>query len=470
MQISGKRLNLKVAGSNQICGSVTVSTCVALSAIAIAWSIWAGQTLTLLALSCGALTLVAFWSHPKLSYVVWLLSLTMVPIWISIDLAANVPAHCIVALLAIAATLPRTNLTFTKYDAYFLVFLFLSFAAVLIGGSTSASWAQILLRWGIPYLAARVLVSAVGVRFAVNAIAIILGVVGGLAVLELVLSWHPFSGLSTASLEYEIWNTIQVRSGIDRSEWAFGHSIALGGSLAMSIPFILRSSLGNALKLVLFVMVLLGIISTASRGALIAAAFTAAICLLYLARNRVARTAGLLVMTVAALLAVSAVDTLLQGWARGSTDEEQSSFEYRNYLYSTFLPEIEWFGRSPIYVAGATRNQSTDSAILQLGLSFGWVVLIGALLPLALGVVRVVVGRASTPEIAIVGQIPLFTTVALITQYESLIFVVAGTAVQMLIDKKTGGEQIKLNSNTEPHARGLSRRQGSQACSTLSRL
>jgi hypothetical protein len=126
----------------------------------------------------------------------------------------------------------------------------------------------------------------------------------------------------------------------------------------------------------------------------------------------------------------------LQEWARGASAEEQQSFEYRNYLYSTFISGIEWFGRSPVY--GSTKNQSTDSAILQLGLGFGWLVLITALLPLALSVVRLLSGRGSIAEIALVGQIPLFVSVALITQYESMIFFVAGLAVQMVLDQDRG--------------------------------
>ncbi len=214
----------------------------------------------------------------------WVLSLVTVPVWISVDVSATLPAHSVVGLLAIAATISKkTPARFNRFDYYFAIFLAISLLAVLLAGSIWASWAQIFIRWGgIAYAAARVLVSATGTRFAVNVIAVLFGIIGGVAVLEFVLQWHPFVGWETGTVESNIWHKIQTRGGTDRSEWAFGHSIALGASLAMSIPFIfLRSSLNALNRWMLLILVGAGIATTGSRGALVAAGVTAALSLVY---------------------------------------------------------------------------------------------------------------------------------------------------------------------------------------------
>jgi hypothetical protein len=160
----------------------------------------------------------------------------------------------------------------------------------------------------------------------------------------------------------------------------------------------------------------------------------------YIAKKPLARAISLTVITATVLLTSPLSQSLVQNWARGDSTEEQQSFAHRDYLYSTYAPSIEWFGRSPMYGNGGNNAQSTDSALLQLGLGFGWIVLAAALIPLIISVIRVATGRASTAEIAVVGQIPLFTTVALITQYESIIFLVVGIAVTMQVTSQPAPE------------------------------
>lgn len=376
----------------------------------------------------------------------------MVPIWISIHLFATVPFHCIIAVMAIVATISRTRPKITTFDVYFLISWIISVAAVFFGGSSAGLSAAILLRWGIHYFAARVLVSATGVRFVVDVIAILFGVVGVLATLELLLAWHPYAQWSFGSIsEFEIWRTVLTREGRDRSTWAFGHSIALGGSLALAIPFILRSSYSAFVRGVLLVSVLAGIVSTASRSAELAAVLTIVICALYVVKIRILRTGILAVGTVAMLVVSLAVGDRLQAWARGNSAEEQSSYEYRREMYANYLPTVKWLGKSPIY---NPTKISIDSAFLDMGLGFGWVLLIIAVIPLALSVFRVITGSASFAEIAIVGQIPLFATVALINQYASIVFIVAGIAVQIIVDRQNQpvGDPLDANSFPPTHA------------------
>jgi hypothetical protein len=392
---------------------------------------WTGLAVGLIAAVSALLLLIAFWRHPRLALVAWLLSLAMVPVWFSVDFFVSVPAHSVVAVLAIASTVSRTKPIVTKYDVYFATFIMISFTAVLFGGSSAGLWSEIVLQWAVPFVAARVLIAAVGVQFGIDVIATILSLVAMLAVIEFLLQWHPFVNLNSMSTQFEYWHAIQVRDGTDRSEWAFGHSIALGGSLALSIPFIVRSSYSSATKIALLLCVGAGIVTTASRGAFIAAGLTAVICMVYVSKARVLRTATLSIALILGVVATSTLGRFVHTWTRGGSKEEQWSYDHRDDLYTTYLPAIEWFGKSPIYRTDGSGYYSTDSALLRIGLQFGWAVLVLAIIALAFSSFRVIAGRASTPEIALVGQLPLFTTVALITQYQSLIFIVAGFAVYM---------------------------------------
>ena len=420
-------------------------------AAVVGWSTWAGVSEIFLAAASSGMLLIVMWGRPRLAFVVWMLSLTMMPVWVSLHLVATVPAHCIVALLAVAANINRRALKMTRFDAYFSLFVGVTFAAVLLADSTWASWSAIVFRWAVTYLAARVLLSSTGTSFAVDVIAVVFGLVGALAVLELFLVWHPFTGWNTGTLEFTIWHPIQVRNGGDRSEWAFGHSIALGGSLALSIPFIVRSSYGSLARVALLIAVVAGIATTGSRGAVIAAALTAIICLAYSTNSRVWRTSAIVLCIPALALVANFLAPIFQDWARGGSGEEQVSFDYRNYLYSTYVPRFEWFGRSPLYdISGG--KLSIDSEIVNLGLAFGWIVLVGAMIPLTISTYRIINGRATTAEISIVGQIPLFITVGFITQYESLIFLIVGIGVQMILVREgtNHSDVFPAGSNSSP--------------------
>jgi hypothetical protein len=411
------------------------------AAVVAGWAVGAGLLTALfatdnvnrlLAALGAALLFTACWGRPKIALVVWMLAITMMPIWISVHFFATLPMHCIVAVIAVAATIGRSRMTITRYDVYFALILGIALVAVLFGSSTGPLWAQLVVRWGIPFFATRVLLSGTGIRFGTSLMAILFGVVGGLATIEFLLSWHPFVGLYVNNVEFNNWHGIQTRGGRDRSEWAFGHSIALGGALALSIPFVAQSTFRPPTKTLLFVAVFVGIVVTASRGAFVAAGLTSALCLLLSFRRQITRAFIIAVAAISAYLLASASNEWWNIWARGASGEEQVSFNYRNSLYSSYLSDVKLFGKSFIQVQGSEVH-SIDSAILRLGLEFGWVFLIVLMMPLALSMARVLIGNASFAELALVGQTPLFASVALITQYESLVFVVVGFAVQALI-------------------------------------
>ncbi|MUL76169.1 hypothetical protein [Mycolicibacterium sp. CBMA 226] len=342
-------------------------------------------------------------------------------------------------LMIITVAIGGHRIEFKIFDGYLI--LIMSVAALAVDSVNQGMLAEMVVRWLIPYFAIRILAPAAGIRFTIDAISIILAIVGGLAVIEFFFSWHPFVnwsvGWNAKSIEFQTWHQIQTRAGSDRSTWAFGHAIALGGSLSLSIPLIARATFRNAWKVTMFVAVGAGIITSGSRSALLAAALTGGLTIAYTARELANRILAMLIAAATALLIGPQVLPVFQEWAAGASTEEQGSAYFRSYLYELYLPKIQWFGRSPDFFNGTALTDSIDSALLYIGVNWGWIITGIIVFPLLVVVMRVAAGRASAPEIALAGQIPLFLTVALLTQYESLIFIFAGLAVQFTKTTKT---------------------------------
>lgn len=390
---------------------------------------------------------------PRAAFTIWMLTLTMLPIWIGIDFGATFPIQCISAIMAIAASVGGVRLAITRFDAYLALFLAVSFCAVWLADSSMALWLQFPIRWAIPYYAARFLISATGVKFASNSIAMFFTVVAGLAVIELLLTWHPFIGWANGSLEYQTWYWIQDRGGRDRSEWAFGHSIALGASLAMAVPFMLGSTYRSPIKTLMIIAVGAGTFASGSRAAMAAAALTALASMLLKLRSPIERTAALTALTFVGFVGIPILMPTFEAFAL-STTEQQTSFAYRGILYSRYFSTIQWLGPSE----SRDSVRSTDSAILHLGLNFGWVALFIAIFPLIVIVARVLLGHASAPEVAIFGQIPLFATAALITQYQIFVFFIAGIAVQSAVNGRSTRmayvrDQVRPSGQRQPSPR-----------------
>jgi len=372
----------------------------------------------------------------------------MVPIWISIRFVATIPIHCTVALLAIiAVAIGGHRFQFHIFDGYLI--LIVGVAALAVDNVNQGMLAEIVVRWIIPYFAIRILAPAAGIQFTVDAISLMLAVVGCLAVIEFLLSWHPFVSWTvdwnSKSNEFQTWHQIQTRGGSDRSTWAFGHAIALGGSLALSIPLIARASFRNSWKIFMFIAVAAGIVTSGSRSAMLAAALTAGLTMAYTAGHQANRILAILTAAATALLIGPRILPAFEQWAAGTSAEEQGSAYFRSYLYELYLPKIQWFGRSPDFFNGTALTDSIDSALLYIGVNWGWIITGIIVFPLLVVIFRVVVGRASGPEIALAGQVPLFLTVALLTQYESLIFIFAGLAVQL-----AKSEQMPTVDDSEP--------------------
>jgi hypothetical protein len=415
--------------------------------IAIAIGIGSVAAPLFVSVAAGGCVLVAvLWGRPRVALTAWILSIAMLPCWIGVSMAVYVlPIQSIIAFVAIIVTIGKWWYKPTKWDVYFGIFLLVTLVAVLFCGSSRGNWATLVFEWGLSFLLARILISGAGTGFAINTVAVIFSLVGGFALLELLLTWHLFDGWPKMNnFQYLVWgNFVQTRDGSDRSFWAFGHPIALGGALALSIPFVWRSTYARTIRAVMLALVFSGILASASRGALITGIFTLTLCGISAVRTSAARAASFVLASSVAVF----IQPFLRTFAAGETTEERVSSNYRSHIYAMYIHHIPLFGKSAMVMSpgvingapplpGHPARSSIDSTLLSLGLEFGWIVVAMLIIPLTVSVLRIITGRASIAELSVVGQVPLLAFVALITQWESFVFFVFGFALQMAIEAK----------------------------------
>ncbi|WP_105031413.1 hypothetical protein [Arthrobacter ruber] len=429
-------------------GSV-VATCVGASAL------YFGP-IAALALIGPVVALMVFPRHPKLGFLFWLLTVSAVPCWIGIGVAGVfAPVTTVSSFVALSCLLVGTRWEPNKADLCVSALLVLAAFGVAFGSSSGKSsisaFISMLTLWVAGYLVGRFVCEKAGIRFVKTSVGITFGVVGLLAIIEKLFGWHPFVGLAGMNSLAELWAPIQTRAGESRSEWAFGHSIALGGSLALAIPFLLSSGLKTRNKLVLLSLILVGVATTLSRGAMLAAGLTLILALLT-AKNLRAGQRAFLFIFATILGMFTAISFMAVSDEAGS--EVTNSSSYRVNLLTRLIGTLAPIGRAHSYMADASGSGqygiygSIDNAFMAVGLGFGWIAMALVIFPFAVMSLRLVRGRASFAEVALIGQLPVIATVAMITQYQVAVWMVVGLAAALAGD--TSETQEGQSAPAEP--------------------
>lgn len=383
------------------------------------------------------LAFAIFTRRPKLGFLVWLASVAAVPCWIGAGVGIFVPATLIGSMAALTCLFLGVKWIPGKADLCVIMLLIASALGVYFGSSTGTSsvsaFASMFTLWIPGYLVGRFVCEKAGVSFVKTSIGVSFGVIGLLAIVEKFTAWHPFVGHFAMNTLSEIWAPIQIRGGEERSEWTFGHSIALGGSLALAIPFLIASSLKTKTKLVLLALILGGVVTTYSRGAMLAAGLTLVLSLLT-AKNLRSGHRFLLLVAASAFAVATVISFAAVSDEAGSEVSDSSS--YRVSLFTRLIATLEPIGRANSYMSGAAQGQygnytSIDNSFMAQGLGFGWIAMLVAVLPFAAMGVRFLRRRASFAEVAMLGQLPVLTTVAMITQYQVMVWMVAGLAATL---------------------------------------
>jgi hypothetical protein len=387
------------------------------------------------ALLAGILLLLLLRRMPRLAVALWLASLCLAPIWAGVSLAGYyLPPATLMALVVIVAALPVTGFRVSPLDLVVVLTAAAGVAGVLVGGGAGVAVPALVtfLTYALGgYLLGRLVVHRVGTAHLHAAVAVAFTVVAALAIVEFVLTWNPFVLIPGSGSLRETWATLQIRGGVVRAEGAFGHSIALGCSLAVAIPLTLAARFPLPVRLAMTTVLLLGTVVTFSRVGMLTALLGLVLSIVFLRdaiplRVRVAVSVGVVAV-------VAAVAPFVQTVFEDAGTEATNSSDYRGDLY-TLIPGMRIIGPA----ASAQRLtdgrvfygdfRSIDSQLILTGLTSGLLVAGAALVALAVGVGLVLRGRATPATIALVAQIPALATVALITQYATLVWFLAGVA------------------------------------------
>ncbi|GAA2091256.1 hypothetical protein GCM10009840_33100 [Pseudolysinimonas kribbensis] len=399
--------------------------------------------LALLGVLAFASAILLFRVVPRAAFVVWCLVLFFVPVWIGAQVGSFFAAISMVTLAGIAANV--TRMRFALPDLAIAGFAGLGAILFAVGQVSLSAIVTAVVEWVVPYVWGRIVASRVSSGFVFKAIAVCATFAAVLALLEFATGRNLFVQLPALGPSYSVWAPLQYRGGLLRAEGAFGHSIALGASLALSTAFVLAAAWRTRTHILMLVIIGAATVVTFSRIGLITEVITIALCVVLLHRLRTStRIAVLIIAVVAALVVVPLIsDVFLDAGA-----EAGGSADYRVDLLQ-LLPQLKPFGSSDDW-SSVTANgtylgsfaATIDNALLLIALRFGIVPALVLVLLLGAGIVSILIPhRATAASIGLVAQIPALFSVALITQYGMFLWFVGGLAVSLIHSRDPSGEQ-----------------------------
>lgn len=397
-----------------------------------------GAPLIAFALGVTACAVIVLRGAPRLIAAGCIAVICFIPWWTGVGIGSSnillfLPAASLICIVALVCLVPSLPDRIGMADWTTLGFFVACLLPIAVGGASRAATFGLVVQWLPALLVGRLIPVKVDLRWIYGCIAVLFSVVSVFALAEFLLSWNPFVLLpGSPGSSYSTWATLQQRGGIVRAEGAFGHSIALGSSVAMAIPIALASRFKPGVKAVFIGLMLACAVVTFSRIAMVCAVLGIALSVLFLregisARMRVLVTAACAIPSLVFIPLVSSVFV-----SAGS--EATNSAAYRGRLIS-LVPDMTIVGASPavhrspegeVYIGNF---RSIDSALILMGLTYGWLALLILALVLAAAIVLVVARHATAPTISIVAGIPAFATVALITQYQVFVWLVVGLAL-----------------------------------------
>lgn len=369
---------------------------------------------------------------PRSALAAWLVCMILVPTWLGIHLGVSLQPLSIVGFTLVPCIAQQWKGPL-RFGDWLMLGLGVSASVAWAFFSTPQSaWAAVFTQWGLAYLVGRSIGPAAGQAWVSKAIGICGTIVGSWAIIEFVFSAHVFENFAVA-LDTSGWRLIQTRAGFERSEGAFGHSIAMGGFIALSVPFIVASGTTTVRKVIMLSIAVAGTFLTFSRGALIAVLLALTVSLLLVSTPQAKKraharliSASVVALMLTAPLAISTLNSV-------SSDFTVST-EYRENLAASFLPDLNPLGIGDGVNFANDRQYyreftSIDNAYALVGLQLGWIPVVFLLVGIIVVGVRLVRRRGGPADAAVIAQAVLLGSVALITQYGLAVFFVAGLSV-----------------------------------------
>lgn len=395
-----------------------------------------GQVDDLVVLALGAtlaaVTAVLVRRRPHAAVVMWAVVLVLVPYWSGLAVAGPyLPPTSAVSALLLLALIGRRPVRLALPDLVVGVVVTTAVLAYVLGFALLHPMFVALTEWGLAYAVARVLCSSTGVEHVYVVLTVVVSAAAALAVLEFATGTNLFVELPGPGPKAG-WAELQERGGIVRAEGAFGHSIALGATIGLTVPLAVAARMPRWAKIACLTALVAGAVVTFSRIGIGTTALGLVLSLVFLRTGMTGRMRAWLSVLLAggALAAAPLVEQVFSA----AGDEAAGSADYRADLL-VLVPSMNLVGtassaeRTADGVLRFGGFRSIDSAVVHAGLTYGLLVM-GILVALLLAAVWLLLTRRATPPlIAVVAQTPALLTVALITQYAAALWFVIGVAV-----------------------------------------
>lgn len=406
---------------------------------------------TLVTVSVVAALTVAVLAYlfPQPAVILWLLTTIFVPFWTPIMVqGVNFPPSSAVAVPVIIGCLlsPRTiRPALTWVDGcvatFTMIVLFLYFTNELQG---LFFLRDIFTLWLCAYILGRI-ASPQTLRW----FPIAMLVIATWGVVEFVTGWHLFE--NWFALQSGNSSKIMERDGLARSEATFGHPIAMGAACVMAIPFAAKLRFPVLAQLVLAA----GVLSSLSRGPILALALTSALTVWTVAPAR----ARVPMAAVAGSLGVGGYILLQSLYSGDAAPELESSSNTRANQLALVQDQLRWFHSSISgYVDGRPfvgPVSVIDNAALRIAANFGILALVVIAIPFAVAAVLAILRRVGPAGTAIAGQIPVLIFTSLIQQWQVILFFVLGAFATELARRAEARRQAILRSTSDDNDRTI---------------
>lgn len=386
--------------------------------------------------------------------------LVFTPYWQGLSLLGYVPWGLVVLLLAGLAALvvrPVREGRLVPWDLVLAAVVVLVLALARLSEVLRGHSFVLVTQWVGAYAVGRVIASRTNDRPLARILVVVMAAVAGLAVLEFLSGWNPYLASVPDTEQYTVLGEAQVRGGVVRSEWAMGHSIALGNALAMSAPLVLFVVRRTSTRLLLLTMLVAGIAVTFSRSAYATLVIGLVLAVLF-GQHRFRFREHAVVLAVAAASAMLLGPTV-RGVFESAVEETARSAEHRRDLVD-MVGLLRPFGTANQYSeVGGVFNWdgvvSIDNAFLRTAVNFGWVVAAIFMVGYALVALRVMSKHADGFALTLVAVFPALFTFSLITQFGMYFWLLVGVAVTYMRSPKHRPPRIsssRLRATERPQA------------------
>ncbi len=383
----------------------------------------------LVALALGGWAVLFVRRYPTLAVVGYVTVLMLVPTWLVVSFGVDLAPVMVVGLGIVVGMFGLDVVRPVTFDFILLGFAGISGLIWMQGLINQNSLYWLVLWWALPYLVGRTLANRGQAQTVYDVVAVLIVVVAVLAVVESVMNYNFFTARFGMGSE---WAQLQYRGGRVRVEGAFGHSIALGAVLGMSVPMVWASRWRPWFRVTAIGVVAVAVMLTFSRIGILTTIMALVASFLLLRAQMPARVRWA-ILVVGGIIAAVLVPTVMRVFDDAGTEATESA-DYRVFLIG-LLPKLAVFGQA---TSPTVLLASIDNELVLTGVRFGLLPLGLLLLSAAVGVVMMV-RRPNPALIAAMVMLPGLTSVAFITQFTAFFWFAVGIGVSELADQdKTG--------------------------------